>query len=175
MRADSGERVWRCAAGSCVIATDPPVLDRGAALYASYCAFFHGVGVVSGGTVPDLRRLPAVFYDSFDAIVRGGLMDKAGMPRFDDALAADEVEAIRAYVIDKAHQGRELRAMPAWQRKLLEVWYEMKSWSIARFMAASSHSAASKENNAEGGLLKTPAVRCATFRPDLVYDSTFGH
>lgn len=123
------------------LTTDPAVLDRGAALYASYCAFCHGVGVVSGGTVPDLRRLPRVFYDGFDAVVRGGLMEKAGMPRFDDALAAEQVEAIRAYVVSKAHQDQELRAMPAWQRKLLEAWYEMKSWFIARFMAASSHSA----------------------------------
>ena len=89
---------------------DPPPQTAGAEtvangkqLYLQYCVFCHGDGAVSGGVTPDLRALTAEKHAQFQAIVRGGLHWDKGMVGFSDALSEDDVEAIRAYLIDRAH------------------------------------------------------------------------
>jgi quinohemoprotein ethanol dehydrogenase len=126
----------------------PPPLDvpeseieRGGALYARYCAFCHGTGVVSGGTVPDLRRLPGNFHRNFDAIVRLGVMRNYGMPSFGDVLDEDDVQAIHAFVIDEAHADAKHRNAPAWWNAILDFFYDVIVWLMMVFLEPSVHSA----------------------------------
>jgi quinohemoprotein ethanol dehydrogenase len=78
------------------------VIDRGRAVYAHHCFMCHGMGVVSSGLVPDLREAGPTTHDQWDAIVRGGLRTPGGMPSFADQLSAEEAEAVRAYVLERA-------------------------------------------------------------------------
>jgi len=50
--------------------------------------------------VPDLRR-SGFLHDAaaFGSVVRGGLLEKQGMPSWDDLLTAPEVEQLRADLI----------------------------------------------------------------------------
>ncbi|WP_373080804.1 PQQ-dependent dehydrogenase, methanol/ethanol family [Zhongshania sp.] len=116
-------------------------IRTGSELYAENCAYCHGVGAVSGGTLPDLRRLQAPAHKFFQQIVRGGLYEAAGMPRFDDTLNTQQVSAIHAYLIDKAHQDHELRNNPSWVLRVKTWWYEVLSWLIVSFVDASAASA----------------------------------
>jgi mono/diheme cytochrome c family protein len=89
---------------------DPPAqtasaetVDEGKKLYLQYCVFCHGDGAVSGGVTPDLRTLTPEKHAQFQAIVRGGLHWEKGMVGFSDRLGESDVEAIRAYLVDRAH------------------------------------------------------------------------
>lgn len=85
---------------------DADVIKRGYELYSDNCSVCHGAGASSSHSIPDLRNLPLAFYENFDAVVRGGMMEGAGMPKFDEVLSATDVEAIYAYVL---HEARALR------------------------------------------------------------------
>ncbi len=113
---------------------DEAVLERGGALYESYCAFCHGTGMISNGALPDLRRLRPEVHASFDAIVRHGVFSGLGMPGFADVLDEDDVAAIQAFAIEKAHEDRALRESPAWWRRLLAWVYAVVSWFVVRFL-----------------------------------------
>jgi quinohemoprotein ethanol dehydrogenase len=78
---------------------DKALVKRGSDTYARWCAGCHGVGVVSGGVLPDLRKSEPAVYDSLDAIVLQGVRSPMGMPRFDAYLSPDDVTAIRAYLL----------------------------------------------------------------------------
>ncbi|HBO11594.1 MAG TPA: PQQ-dependent dehydrogenase, methanol/ethanol family [Halieaceae bacterium] len=89
---------------------DPPpqtasaeTVSEGKKLYLQYCVFCHGDGAVSGGVTPDLRTLTPEKHAQFQAIVRGGLHWERGMVGFSDQLGENDVEAIRAYLVDRAH------------------------------------------------------------------------
>jgi quinohemoprotein ethanol dehydrogenase len=128
---------------------DPPplldvsagVIDQGAALYGKYCAFCHGTGMISSGTVPDLRRTSPDIHESFDLIVRGGAFESLGMPRFDDVLGADDARAIQAFVLEKAHEDADERNAPAWWTAVKRVVYEFVSWIFMLLFEPPSHSA----------------------------------
>jgi len=51
----------------------------------------------------DLRTLTPEKHAQFQAIVRGGLHWEKGMVGFSDRLGESDVEAIRAYLVDRAH------------------------------------------------------------------------
>jgi hypothetical protein len=87
--------------------------------------------VVGGGAVPDLRRLPRGFHDSFQQIVRGGALESVGMPGFGDVLEEADATAIQAFVIEKAIEDRELREAPRWWLAVKALAYEVVSWLIA--------------------------------------------
>ncbi|MGY4828082.1 PQQ-dependent dehydrogenase, methanol/ethanol family [Sphaerotilaceae bacterium SBD11-9] len=77
---------------------------KGAALYGN-CMLCHGFGVVSSGPVPDLRRSPFTSSRAaFEAVVIEGVKEAKGMPSFKGALASDDLDAIRAYIADRARQ-----------------------------------------------------------------------
>lgn len=77
---------------------------RGGELYARYCMQCHGAGAVAGGGIPDLRHSPYLAEASlFRRPLVEGLLAARGMPSFADALAADDADAIRAYVVRMAH------------------------------------------------------------------------
>ena len=103
------------------------VVALGSRLYGRYCVFCHGTGMISGGTVPDLRRLPRTHHDNFDAIVRRGAFESRGMPGFGDVLDEDEVTAIHAFVIEKANEDARLRESPTWWLAMKRLVYDLIS------------------------------------------------
>ena len=81
------------------------MLARGMKLYHPYCSNCHGDAAISGSFIPDLTRSPAIANDAmWKNIVLGGERTARGMVNFSDELSADDVEAIRAYVVHRAHQ-----------------------------------------------------------------------
>jgi alcohol dehydrogenase (cytochrome c)/quinohemoprotein ethanol dehydrogenase len=93
------------------LAFDPPpqtadekTVSTGKALYHRHCVTCHGDAAVSAGLLPDLRASPALDDESWQAIVTGGQLTDRGMVSFASELDAADVEAIRAYVIARAHE-----------------------------------------------------------------------
>ncbi|MET0291246.1 MAG: PQQ-dependent dehydrogenase, methanol/ethanol family [Steroidobacteraceae bacterium] len=83
------------------------VVGRGADLYDAYCSSCHGPGVIQVGILPDLRRTPYLTTDeTFDSVVLGGARQAHGMANFSSVLKADDVHAIRAFVILRANQDK---------------------------------------------------------------------
>jgi quinohemoprotein ethanol dehydrogenase len=80
----------------------PATVHEGSVLYMKYCFICHGVGVVSGSGIPDLRYATAETHHQFESIVLGGARESRGMPSFHDVLTPDELRAIQAYVLSQA-------------------------------------------------------------------------
>ena len=100
-------------------------IDRGERLYHTFCYRCHGTAAVSDGELPDLRRLDPVWHQNFNKVVLDGLMENAGMTRFDDVLTIADADAIHAYVLHKANQDHALRMQPAW-------WIALQKWFYAQ-------------------------------------------
>jgi quinohemoprotein ethanol dehydrogenase len=79
----------------------PADIAAGGSLFARNCAGCHGNA--DRAPVPDLRR-SGFLHDSaaFASVVRGGLLEKAGMPSWDDLLTVSQVEQIRSNLISVA-------------------------------------------------------------------------
>jgi mono/diheme cytochrome c family protein len=95
-------------------ATAPPekVAD-GKRLFQTYCMYCHGDTAVSGGTVPDLRFSSALgSADAWKAIVLDGTLVKNGMVSFARHLKTEDVETLRAYVVQRAHDEKKRLANP---------------------------------------------------------------
>ena len=86
---------------------------NGKTLYHRYCFYCHGDAAVSGGVVPDLRH-SSVLGDAavWASIVRKGALSTNGMIAFGEEVSASDAEAIRAYVIQRANEGRAPGASP---------------------------------------------------------------
>ena len=90
---------------------DPPAekpgkeaFERGLYLYQVNCMICHGDTGVSGGVVPDLRYSPTLgSVEAWKSIVLDGTRVNNGMVPFANILKYDEMETIRAYVIQRAH------------------------------------------------------------------------
>lgn len=80
---------------------DDKVLIRGADMYANNCSYCHGINVVSGGVIPDLRYITSEKHRIFAGIVAGAKADR-GMPSFAGRLSQEDVEAIHQYIIKRA-------------------------------------------------------------------------
>jgi quinohemoprotein ethanol dehydrogenase len=80
----------------------PAAMREGATLYMRYCFYCHGVGVVSGSSIPDLRYATAETHGQFQSIVLGGIRESRGMPSFKDVLQPNQVRAIQAYVLSQS-------------------------------------------------------------------------
>jgi PQQ-dependent dehydrogenase (methanol/ethanol family) len=78
-------------------------VDQGRRVYTERCLVCHGYSVVSGGLTPDLRYTKAQVYAEWDAIVLGGSRSANGMPPFAALLSAKQSQAVKAYIIDRAH------------------------------------------------------------------------
>ncbi|MEE8370541.1 MAG: c-type cytochrome, partial [Sphingomonadales bacterium] len=83
---------------------DGATVEAGKALYHSFCVTCHGDAAASGGLVPDLRYSAFLEGEVWFDIVLGGTLEEAGMISFAKNLDRDQVSAIRAYVIERAHQ-----------------------------------------------------------------------
>jgi len=90
--------------------TEPPAdagtIRRGQDAYQLHCMTCHGIGVL-GGTLPDLRRSPAIVDKAaFDAIVLGGALSQNGMVSFRWRLSREDEEALRQFLQSKAREDR---------------------------------------------------------------------
>jgi quinohemoprotein ethanol dehydrogenase len=94
---------------------DPPsatapaeTLARGLAMYQTYCMICHGDTAVSGGVVPDLRYgRTLASADAWKSIVLDGTMVQNGMVPFAQYLKPEDVETIRAYIIQRANDEKK--------------------------------------------------------------------
>ncbi len=81
------------------------VVTEGKRYYHSYCNVCHGDSAVSSGVIPDLRYSPALSNrDAWQGIVHDGVLQANGMISFAQVFDAVQIEAIRAYVIHRAHE-----------------------------------------------------------------------
>lgn len=84
---------------------DAATVAAGKAHFHHYCSVCHGDSAVSGGVLPDLRYSAALpNKDAWQSIVHDGARTATGMVSFQSQLSAADIEAIRAYVIHRAHQ-----------------------------------------------------------------------
>jgi quinohemoprotein ethanol dehydrogenase len=76
--------------------------QSGGVLFAERCIVCHGLGAVAAGYAPDLRA-SALSLDAtaFQAVVQGGGLEIAGMPRFEE-LGTAELESLRHYLRARA-------------------------------------------------------------------------
>ncbi len=95
------------------ITIDPPPLTADAAtvaqgkqLFFETCAVCHGDGAVGGGVTPDLRAQTPEKFGLWLGVVLGGMHKERGMVSFASTLSVEEVEAIKAYVISRAHAAK---------------------------------------------------------------------
>jgi quinohemoprotein ethanol dehydrogenase len=79
----------------------PERVDAGATLFAQWCSVCHGIGAGGGGATPDLRYSHPTTFDKYTDIVLEGKYSGMGMPSFKRWLTADDVEAIRAYLLKR--------------------------------------------------------------------------
>ncbi len=80
-------------------------IGEGEQLFRRHCARCHGwYAEANPGAVPDLRRASAEVHATWPAIVVGGSRSTRGMPAFGDVLSLQAAEAIRSYVVSRAHQ-----------------------------------------------------------------------
>jgi quinohemoprotein ethanol dehydrogenase len=93
------------------VAASRAELEEGRVLYATFCARCHGMNVVSGGSVPDLRFVAAPTHEMFEEIVRGGLRREFGMPSFSEDLTSAQARLIQAYVVDRARESARVDAL----------------------------------------------------------------
>ncbi|HEY0846043.1 MAG TPA: PQQ-dependent dehydrogenase, methanol/ethanol family [Noviherbaspirillum sp.] len=86
------------------VKASPEVIAHGSKVFHTTCSMCHGVGAVSGGMIPDLRRSSDATRNAFEEIVMKGALHARGMASFGDVITSDDLEAIKAYVMDKEYQ-----------------------------------------------------------------------
>ena len=80
-------------------------IEQGAGVYARFCSGCHGDTAVSGGVLPDLRYSFSLGdRDVWEAILVDGALTQNGMVAFASELDEDEREALRAYIVHRAHE-----------------------------------------------------------------------
>lgn len=83
---------------------DAATVAQGAGAYGTYCARCHGADAENFGISPDLRYSPMLTSaEAFAGVVLEGLRAPAGMASFAEVLDVSAAEAIRAYVVERAH------------------------------------------------------------------------
>jgi PQQ-dependent dehydrogenase (methanol/ethanol family) len=86
------------------------MVAKGRAIWdASGCELCHGYTAIGPeqASVPDLRKSAAVTSDLFAGIVLGGLNGPKGMPSFRDSLKAEDLPALRAFIVNQAWNAYE--------------------------------------------------------------------
>jgi quinohemoprotein ethanol dehydrogenase len=80
-------------------------VTQGEALYYRHCVACHGIGAVSGGVIADLRNASPQVHEAWEDIVLRGIYRGKGMAGFFEHLSPEGAQAIRAYVVKRAHEG----------------------------------------------------------------------
>ena len=80
---------------------DADLVLKGNHTYHQWCSVCHGPGVESGGVLPDLRKSEPAIYDQLNDIVLKGTRIPNGMPQFSEWLGAEDVAALRAYILSR--------------------------------------------------------------------------
>ncbi len=82
---------------------DAATIAEGAQHFAHSCLYCHGGSAKGTGIIPDLRHSPLLgSKEAWSSIVREGVLSDKGMVSFRDAYSAEEIESIRAYVVERA-------------------------------------------------------------------------
>ena len=81
---------------------DEQSVARGKKLYDTYCYMCHGLDVISGGVIPDLKFADRTTHELWNDIVIGGALEEKGMRAFGEVMTNEEAQAVRAYVVQKA-------------------------------------------------------------------------
>jgi mono/diheme cytochrome c family protein len=89
------------------VVEDEALVEAGGETFTHWCVTCHGAAAIGGGTVPDLRRLAPPRYAELGEIILGGALVEAGMPSFGEWLDAQDVEALRAYLLTRRAALRE--------------------------------------------------------------------
>lgn len=82
---------------------DEETITRGKHMYDRSCSTCHGGGVVSGSLITDLRYSPSLGNELWYEVVYGGLYKEKGMVSYADTYSREDIGAIMAYVIKRAH------------------------------------------------------------------------
>ncbi len=85
------------------LTADSATVAEGAGLFARDCSSCHGAQAI-GGILPDLRHTPYLSGSSWYDVVLGGALRGQGMIPFADQLTHQQADAIRGYLIARAHQ-----------------------------------------------------------------------
>ena len=91
------------------LAAEAVQVASGKDLYYERCVMCHGINVVSGGVLPDLRYASDLTHATWDGIVLGGLRRDKGMPAFSGILTPEDSAAIQAFVVSEARKAYALR------------------------------------------------------------------
>lgn len=84
------------------------VVKHGEETYNRFCGTCHGIDGQSRGLFPDLRYSGALgSAEVFNSIVIDGALTQNGMVSFKQALTAEDVNAIRAYMVSRAHDAQK--------------------------------------------------------------------
>lgn len=82
----------------------PEQVAEGKALYGRNCLVCHGDSAIGNGFTPDLRVSGVLPSDeAWASIVQGGSLKQHGMVGFSSQISADQVEAMRHYVIERSN------------------------------------------------------------------------
>lgn len=86
-------------------------IAEGSYLYGRYCGTCHGDAAISGGVLPDLRHSAInATADAWKTIVADGALTDRGMVGWKDVMTLEQIEAVRHYVINRAHEDAALEA-----------------------------------------------------------------
>ena len=97
---------WPAPAMMPALSGTPAQIAAGKETYLTRCVWCHGDAAMSAGVLPDLRMLDKTKHAVFNTVVLEGTLSARGMPGFKHLLSADDVEAVRQYVIKRAHDSR---------------------------------------------------------------------
>jgi len=83
------------------------VIEQGHQAFVSHCATCHEPPAANRSVFPDLRYSAALNSgEAFSAIVLEGAMQSGGMASFKGRVPPEDVQAIRAYLIERANQAK---------------------------------------------------------------------
>ena len=83
------------------VTASPETIEAGSTLFAQWCGVCHGFGAAGGGATADLRYSHPTTFDKYRDIVLEGKYQGMGMPSLRRWLTAEQVDAIRAYVLTR--------------------------------------------------------------------------
>jgi PQQ-dependent dehydrogenase (methanol/ethanol family) len=85
-------------------------IERGGRVYNDNCTMCHDTAYGNRGLFPDLRYSPLLnSAEAFRSVVIDGVLTPRGMVSFRERFGVEEAEAVRAYIIQRAHQGLPTR------------------------------------------------------------------